>query len=455
MNRPTLSKPTVQIRVRQLFNQAIGLMMPSVLFLLSGCASFDLFKREGDEYQRASNAINGYEDSDGNWVRPEGTRADKSRDSKVPKFLHFIPGMAPSPINKELAKSTYQQADELFNNAAKQPEGTSERRNQFRAAAKKYKEAGKHWESSALEENALYMAGESYFFAEDYPKAEDFYVKLVKERPRTRYQDMVDKRRMEIGLFWGQFQDEFYHLNFADNRKPWNDTRKHGIRVLEKMRLDNPVGRLADDVTMELANSAFKRGNWNDALDAYEDLISTYASSPHQFDAHFFGVKSALKSYQGPDYSVEPLDTAEKLIVQMKRQFREKAEKEKQQIEEQFLEVRFLKAQREYHLATYRMNKQEARAARTHCATILSKYADTPFAEKAKAIMDKTEGMPEEPEQTLKVLADLFPSNDKFKGLTKPTPNIEDQDPAARSAYERTAIKSAPDANNAGGTTKR
>ncbi len=442
----------VHFRFAQLWPIRLAILI--AILIQSGCASFNLFKKEDDEYNRARNSINGYEDKEGNWIRPEGIRADKSRDSNLPKAFKFIPGLAPPPVNKELAKSTYLEADELFKNAAKAPDGDG-RKTMFRAAAKKYKEAGKHWVSSALEQDALFMTAESYFFAEDYPKSEDYFVKLIKEYPRTRYQDMVDKRRFEIGLFWQQFNDEFYHVNFTDRRKPLNDTRKHGVRVLEKMRLDNPVGRLADDVTMELANAAFKKQNWNDALDTYSDLITTYPDSPHQFDAHLLGVKAAMMSYQGADYSREPLDKAEKMIKQMTRQFRQKAEGEKKQIEDAMKEVRYRRAEREYAQATYRFNKLEARAARIHCTMILTDYSDTPFADKAKAMMEKTGGMPAEPVQQLSWLADLFPNRDKITPLLKPTPNADDQDKEAQSVYERTAVKAGPASVGAGGTSQR
>ena len=243
---------------RQAILNAIRVWLFASLSFQLGCASFGLFKKEEDEYVRARNSIEGYEDKEGNWIRPEGIRADKMRDSNVPKFLQGIPGMGPKPVNKDLARDSYQQADELFKKAITL-KGDA-RKVQFRAAAKKYIEAGKNWTSSALEQDAFLMAAESYFFAEDYPKAENYYIKLLKEYPRTRYQDGVDQRRMEIGLYWLKFKDEFYNVNFTDNKRPWNDTRSHGKRVLEKMRLDNPTGRLADDVTMELATTSFQTG---------------------------------------------------------------------------------------------------------------------------------------------------------------------------------------------------
>jgi len=432
----------------------------SWLVFASGCASFGLFKKEDEMYERARNAIEGYEDKEGNWVRPEGIRADKVRDSSLPKSLQWIENIGKKPVNKELARSTYLEADQVFKKAMTLQ--GEEQRDAYRAAAKLYNEAGKNWVSSALEQDAFMMTAESYFFSEDYPKSEDFYLKLLKNYPRTRYQDRIDQRLMEIGQFWKQFEDEFYHLNFTDKKRPLNDTRKHGVRVLEKMRLNNPTGKLADDVTIELANTAFERENWNDALDTYQDLITTYPDSPHQFDAHFLGVKAALMSYQGPEYSEEPLEKADKMIKQMVRQFPQKAREEEEKIKDAFVEVRYRRAERLYTQAKYRYNKSEARAARMHCTEILSKYSDTPFADQAKEMMEQTGGMPAEPVQQLSWLADLFPSRDKIKPLLKPTPNIDQIDEVQRDILERTADRNTEvipdwlkDSPTSGNTVKR
>jgi outer membrane protein assembly factor BamD (BamD/ComL family) len=412
------------------------LLLWASLTLQVGCASFNLFKKEDDEYIRARNSIEGYEDKEGNWIRPEGSRADKIRDSNLPKALHWIPGLGPKIVNKDLARSLKKEADDEWNSAVAL-EG-EERRKALRSAAKKYLAASKNWASSALEQDCLWQTAECYYYAEDYYKAENYYAKLLKEYPRNRYQDRLDQRRMEIGQFWLKFKDEFYHINLTDNKRPWNDTRKHGVRVLEKMRLDNPTGRLADDVTMELANTAFQKENWHDALDTYGDLISTYPDSPHQFEAHMLGIKAALMSYNGPEYSDDSLEKAEKMIKQIVRQFRSEAEKEREKIQDAFNEVRYRRAERIYTLANYRFNRSEAKAARIECTKILEEYGDTPFAEKARQIMEKTGGMPDEPVQQMKWLSDLFPSRDKITPLLKPLPEVEDNS-VQRDVYERTA----------------
>jgi outer membrane protein assembly factor BamD (BamD/ComL family) len=394
-------------------------LLTLLLLSNSGCRLFKPWQE--DEYARAKNAIEGYEDKEGNWIRPEGSRADKMMNSDVPKILRKIPGLGERKVDKDLARSTLKEANEIYQTALS-TQDAPDRKELFRKAAKKYNQAGKHWASSSLEQDAYFMTAESYFFAEDYPKAEDFYVKLIKEYPRTRYQDRVDQRRMEIGNYWLQFPDKFYNLNFTDKSRPLNDTENHGKRVLEKMLLDSPTGRLADDVTMDIANTEFKRENWNEALDRYRDLITVYTDSPHQFDAHFLGAKSALLAYQGPQYSSEPLEQADKLLKQMVRQFSKQASERKEPIAEMLAEVKYRQAERLYDEATYRNNKQEYAAAIVYCDRILDNYSDTPFAEKAQQIIDNAEGKPSVPTPYLHWMTYAFPTRDKVTPLLKPTP---------------------------------
>ncbi len=400
----------------------IGLLLSCI-----GCASLNPWKGE-DEYSRSKNAIEGYEDREGNWIRPEGSRANRRVNTDLPKFLQDIPGLGPRPIHKDRARDKYREADQLFEQA-KNAEGT-ERRDLFRKSAKQYLAAGKDWSSSALEQDAMFMAAESHFFAEDYPKAENQYIKLIKEYPRTRWQDQVDRRRMEIGHYWLQFPDKFYHVNFTDNKRPWNDTENHGKRVMEKMRLDSPTSRLADDVTMEIANTEFKRENWPEALDAYRDLITVYPDSPYQFDAHFLGARSALLAYQGPQYTSDPLDHAEKLLTQMVKQFPDKSQENKDEIREMIAEVKFRKAERLYDEAQYRANKEEYAAARIYADRILENYADTPFADQAREIVAKGDGKPGVPTPYLNWMTTVFPTRDKIGPIVKAAEENRATEPA-------------------------
>jgi tetratricopeptide (TPR) repeat protein len=183
------------------------------------------------------------------------------------------------------------------------------------------------------------------------------------------------------------------------------------------MRLDDPTGVLADDVTMAIASEAFQRGDFETAAETYEDLRLAYPDSKHQFEAHFLELKCCLEIYQGPEYSSEPIDRAEKLLKQITKQFTKQAEERREYLNEAYAEVRFEQAQRRWLQAEYRRKRGENKSARMYLQEILDGYADTPFGEQAQERLAGLEGLPDDPTQHLVWLTKMFPDSDPVKPL--------------------------------------
>ncbi len=387
------------------------------LLAFNGCNLLRPDRNGGKDYAELKRSVESYQDADGNWIRPEGSRAEKHRGSALHSFTQYIPGLAEKPPEPDLAKAKFKEADQIFEEA-KNAKG-DERQRLFRAAAAKYRDAGKRWKSSYLEHDALMMAGECLFFAEDYPKAEQQYARVLKEYPRSKYLDLIDSRRMEIAMYWLQLKETSSNvltpINLTDNKQPWSDTGGHGKRTLENIRVGNPTGKLSDDVTMELANSAFKQGDYYSAADHYADLRMTYPESPHQFEAHFLGLKAVMETYEGAEYNEGPLDEAEKILKQLNRQFPQQAKEHEEYLKRAYAEIRYRKAERLWSRAEWRILRGENNSAKLFIDRILAEYADTPFADKAKAAQEKLGELPGEPKQQFQFLADLFADRDPVK----------------------------------------
>lgn len=346
--------------------------------------------------------------------RPEGRTAE--RKSKPQAFWDRITGRNRHDIPK--ARAEYALGEEYFNKA-KGLEG-EERLDAFHAAATKYKSAAANWRSSALEQDALLMMGESYFFSEDYYKSEEAYAKLVKEYPRNRYLDHIGARRFEIADYWlkedGAEHKPFYMVNFTERRLPLNDTGGHGRRVLEKMRLDDPTGKNTDDATMRLAVASFQKGDYESAADTFSDLRVTYPDSEHQFQAQFLELQSLMASYQGPRYSSVPLSDAEKRAKQIIRQFPKEANENQKELNLALAKIHYLKAERYWEQAEFRRKRQENESARYYLRSIVSDYADTPFGDLAKKHLDELAELPDDPPQYFGPLVKLFPE----RGAARP-----------------------------------
>ncbi|RMF37264.1 MAG: outer membrane protein assembly factor BamD [Planctomycetota bacterium] len=340
--------------------------------------------------------------------RLEGRTADRV-DSKTGLLGQFS---FKRKLRKDVvrARQHYADAERLFAEA-KELSG-DDRRQRFRQAAREYLKAAENWRSSALEQDALMMAAESQFFAEDYYDAEQTYARLIKEYPRNPYLDHIDSRRFEIADYWLKTEHAdrkpFMVVNLTDERFPWNDLDGHGKRVLEKLRLDNPTGKVSDDATMRLAMEMFESGKLEEAAETFADLRISYPDSEHLFNAMFLEMQCRLASYQGPRYSSEPLTQAQDLIKKMYRQFPADAQQREKELREAYARVRYLMAERVWNQAKYRRARQEYGAARFHYQRLLSEYADTPFAQQAQAELEALAGLPDDPPQRMKTLVWLF-----------------------------------------------
>jgi outer membrane protein assembly factor BamD (BamD/ComL family) len=332
------------------------------------------------------------------------------------KSYYQATGTGPRP---DLARFLYAEAEAKYKAAISAP--PEMRRSMLLEAASKYAQAAKRWPDSALEHDGFYMAGESYFFADAYPQSNEMYEKMIKKYPGTKHMDTIDARRYAIAQYWLEMTNDkpesVFAVNYTNAKKPWRDTRGHALRLYDKIRIDDPTGKLADDATLAAGNAYFVSGDYFKADEYYGDLRKAFPGSEHQFKAHFLGLKTKLLCYQGSEYSGAALDDAEKIIQQMRKQFPRESEEEREFLTRAWAEVRFKKAQREWDTAQYFVRRAEYGAARLYQETLVKDYEDTPFAKQAQEQLTKQRDLPAEPPKRLEWLVELFPREKPAKPL--------------------------------------
>lgn len=336
--------------------------------------------------------------------------------------------------NRAIARDRYEQGTAAYN-AATELEGSA-RQQKFVEAAQHFVAAADRWPDSSLEQDALFMAGDCYYFADHYVEANRQYELLIKKYANSRHLDVVEARRFVIAQYWLKANDEQPYLtgfNFTDNERPWFDTRGNALRLYDKIRIDDPTGKLSDDATLAAANARFAKGEWDRADELYADLVTAYPDSEHQFDAHFLGLKAKLNTYRGSDYEGSSLEEAEKLIKQMRRMFPRESAEEREFLDRSFAEIRYKKAERFWKTAEYYDNRAEYGGARFYYDIVLREYDDTPFANRAKQRLGELRNQPDTPPQRLSWLVRLFPESDELKpildkALIKPGEEVEPAD---------------------------
>lgn len=349
--------------------------------------------------------------------------SDLSPDN-IGSTVRKLSGNGPNP---QEAKQLFAQAQQAYAAATqlKLQNPNADTRGQFASAAKLFASAAETWPDSAMEQDGLYMAGESYFFADHYWDAETNYEMLLKKYQNSKHIDAVQPRRFAIALYWlglhRQDPRAFYEVNLLDESTPTRDTFGHAMRVFDRIRLDDPTGKLADDATLALGNAYFDAGKFMKADEYYTDLRKTFPSSEHQFKAHFLGMKSKLEAYQGPDYSADALIEAEKLVSQVRKQFPAEAQQEREYLDREAARIRYLKAERDWLMAQRFDRRAEYGAAKHYYTSLASEYSETPFGERAGQRLREIGGEPDIPEPPLGWLVALFPEDDEVKTLLNPS----------------------------------
>ncbi len=383
----------------------------SLFWCLTGCAAIG--EVPGPTGDAGPGTVRGQDESDGLMSQLNPTRFLESAKKSV--------GLGP---DEGIAKESFGQAEKIFVEATSL-EG-EQRKDRFLEAAKLYKKAADRWPDSALQEDAMFMLGESRFFADRYPDSAEAYEALIKKYPNTRYMDTVDKRRFAMGRYWIEHQevdpDWPVTPNLLAKDRPLFDKFGHGVRVLDKIRFDDPTGKLADDATMAAAVAKFKAGDYGRADELFADLRHSFPNSEHQFQAHVLSLKCKLKIYQGPDYSLKPMDDAEAILKQIHRQFPQEAAQEREFLANAWKEIRMNKALHDWSMAKYYDRRNEYAAAREYYERVKEQYSDTSLAGEAEERLAKIADEPDKPEPPAPWLTRMFPTPDREKPLMARNP---------------------------------
>ena len=176
----------------------------------------------------------------------------------------------------------------------------------FKEAAPKFAKAASRWPDSPLEEDALFLQGESEFFADLYAKAHDTYGGLLKKYSNTRHLDTVAAREFAIGRYWEQKYNAHPSWpitpNLTDSSLPRFGTFSYAIQAYERVRMNDPTGPLADSSVMALGNAYFRQGQYDFAAEQYDVLRKEYPNSQHQVSAHLLDLQAKMRLYQGTAY---------------------------------------------------------------------------------------------------------------------------------------------------------
>jgi len=309
-----------------------------------------------------------------------------------------IVGMGP---NKQLAESELRKGETLF------------KQEKYREAVEHLEVAAARWKDSTIEEDALFLLGECYFFTDQYAKAHDAYGNLLGKYTNSRYLDTVARRQFALGQYWEKRYEKNPSWpitpNLTDKTRPRFDTFGHAIEAYQRVRLYDPTGPLADDSVMAVANAYFVRGRFEAAAYNYDLLRREYPNSKHQAEAHLLGLQAKKQIYQGAQYDGDALKDARQIADQALMQFNGELTEEQQRLKRNRQELIEQQAMRDFAMAQFYETKRYYGASRFYYNKVIDGFPRSKTADKARQRLEAIKDYPDEPTNHFKWLTDLFP----------------------------------------------
>jgi TolA-binding protein len=317
--------------------------------------------------------------------------------SKVYKNLKAAVGLGP---NESIARQSYREGLDLF------------REKKYAEAATKFAAAAERWPDSALEEDSLFMLGESHFFDDRYPHAQEAYETLLKKYEYSRYLDRAVAREFVIGRYWEDFHRQEPHWpiapNLLDKKRPLFDTNGNALKAYERVRMNDPAGPLADDAVMVAGISQYRSERWEEATRQFDILRKEYPKSEHQLKAHLLGIDSKLRTYQGAGYDGTPLKEAGDVTDQTLLRFDTQLAGEKSRVIDTKNHIVEQQAERDLTTGLYYQHRKYYGAARFYYNAVIREFPQSKAAQAAKQHIDAIQGLPDEPPDYLHWLTKVF-----------------------------------------------
>lgn len=269
-------------------------------------------------------------------------------------------------------------------------------------AAKLFEQAAKRWPDSLLAEEALFLAAECRFFADDYPQAMLNYHSLISKYHHSKWVNASVRRLFAIARYWERESLKTHApINIADKSRPWADTFGNAKKAYEAIFISDPNGPISDDAVMALASAYLARGlkqgdhAFSMAAYYYGYLRENFPNSRHVPKATEMELLARINAYNGGDYDGKSLQEASSLANSAIRN--REGETDIQEIGAIKETVTEKQAERDWVMAQYYERKRYYGASRMYYNKILTNYAQTVYAGQARNRLAAIAAYPDEP----------------------------------------------------------
>ena len=244
-------------------------------------------------------------------------------------------------------------------------------RREFRKLLKTYKES-----REAVE--AQYYLGRCEEELGDYYKAFREYRKTIQTYPSTKRFDEILEREYQVGNYFlaGKKRKLFGTVAILP-------ARDKAVEIFEAIAEDGPFSQYGQLAQYKAGLAHLALRDYEQAVTAFEQIISRYPDSPLVDDARFQIAQASLKGTFKPDYDQAPTDHAVRELETFLHEYPDSELSE--EAGSRLLELKERRAQHEYHVAQFYERRKHPASALVYYQAIIEQFGKTSWAPKAAA----------------------------------------------------------------------
>jgi outer membrane protein assembly factor BamD (BamD/ComL family) len=248
-------------------------------------------------------------------------------------------------------------------------------------------------------EASLFYEAECQRLQKDYRTASNTYTKLLAEFPTTQYSSVACQGMFEIAHHWlgptSRQMDEYHEQLLGkrsfvmpamyfhwDKDMPMMDAEGHATNLLNKIRVHNIKGPLAEKALFMLGTVSFFRKEYKDADFYFTQLFEQHPDSAHAAKAIKQAVICKQLATGGTEYDLRALEESKKLLMNMQGAYPELARDQKW-IETQLASMNIQQADRDFKIAEFYRRTGHPGSAYFYYELVIRRYPRTDYAAKA------------------------------------------------------------------------
>jgi len=239
----------------------------------------------------------------------------------------------------------------------------------------------KKYPDSAYRAEAMWRRGEALFAQKDYYQAFEQYEEMLTQYAGSPHYRQALERQMAIAeLYLGPVRRRVWGM-------PLLSGETEAIEILRRVYEHQPAGDLAEACLLRIADYYYEKGQWQEAEDYYNKYCQAFPNGGRVVHAELARAKCAIARCSGARYDVTSLGLAYDRLRRFQQKYPDAAQEEG--VADLLVQLRRSQAEALYNVAAHYFRAGKPLASAFYAEQVVARYADTPSADEARALLAK------------------------------------------------------------------